>query len=106
MLLNLSDYKKILNFYKINYSLFNNNKIIDKAEDILANKLCRCIKKVNKPKKDKDRAVGICRHSVIRKKGLRINTFHCKKKPRLTNFSRTKRKVKKLKSRLTIKNKK
>ena len=41
------DYIKILEFYKIDFKRFNTKTIKRKAEEILANKLCRCIKKVN-----------------------------------------------------------
>ena len=48
--LNNNDYKKILKYYNINYT--KNKKTNKKiAEDILANKLCRCIKAVKKKHK-------------------------------------------------------
>ena len=81
------------------------NKIVSTAEDILATKLCRCIKKVSPPKKDKKRAIGICRSSVIKKKNLKINKFRCKKKPSLVSFKTTKKKLKKVNRNLTIKKK-
>tara|TARA_Y100001958_G_C21248343_1_gene580922 strand:- start:5016 stop:5342 length:327 start_codon:yes stop_codon:yes gene_type:complete len=104
--LTLKDYKTILEYYNIDYSFFKKNKIISTAENILAEKLCRCIKKVTPPKNDKIRAIGICRNSVIQKKGLTINKFRCKKKPKLLTFNKTKKKIKKKNKRLTIKNRK
>ena len=44
MNLTLSDYKTVLYYYSINYDKMKKNKIISSAEDILATKLCRCIK--------------------------------------------------------------
>lgn len=106
MNLTLSDYKTVLDYYSINYDKMKKNKIISTAEDILATKLCRCIKKVTKPKEKETRAIGICRNSVIRKKGISIHKFRCKKKPKLISFNKTKKKLKKYKKNLTIKNRK
>jgi len=106
MYLSLSDYKTILDYYNIKYDNMSKNKITTTAEDILATKLCRCIKKVTKPKEKETRAIGICRSSVIRKKGISINKFRCKKKPKLIAFNKTKKKLKKINKRLTIKTRK
>jgi hypothetical protein len=64
-ILNKSDYEKILNYYNIPFSTSDSSKQIkNKAEEILADKLCKCIKKVkedtNDPDKDEGRAIGIC----------------------------------------------
>lgn len=104
--LSLTDYKTILEYYGIDYSQLDRKKIISTAENVLSKKLCRCIKKVTSPKNDKVRAIGICRNSVIQKKGLTINKFRCKKKPKLLSFNKTKKKIKKKNRKLTIKNKK
>ena len=106
MNLTITDYKTVLDYYNIKYNKMKKNKIISTAEDILSTKLCRCIKKVSSLKNDEKRSIGICRNSVIRKKGLTINNFRCKKKPRFIAFNKTKKKIKKIKRRLTIKNKK
>ena len=103
--LTLKDYKIILEYYSIDYKNYNRNKIISTAEKILAEKLCRCIKKVTSPKNEKVKAIGICRNSVIKKKGLTINKFRCKKNPKLVAFKKTRKKIKKSNKRLTIKNK-
>lgn len=81
MKLSTDDYIKILDFYKINYSKFNSRTIKRKAEELLANKLCRCIKKV-KTKKDigESRAIGICKSSVLNRKNLTVGRFSCKKR--------------------------
>tara|TARA_B100001059_G_scaffold55010_3_gene49617 strand:- start:1894 stop:2280 length:387 start_codon:yes stop_codon:yes gene_type:complete len=105
------DYLSILSFYnlrapkkkgKINYK-----KVKTIAENILAEKLCRCIKKVAKSpkpsKKAESRAAAICGESVIKKKGLKHNRFKCKKKPQLLSGSK---KHKLLKTAKHVKNKK
>jgi len=74
--LTANDYKKILEYY---------NKPIPKsirlakaaAEKILAQKLCRCIKKVGP---DESRAIGICTKTVFNRKGYTRGKFKCKGK--------------------------
>lgn len=95
-----ADYIAILTYYKKYVPSMSFNELKTTAESILANKLCRCIKKVNKSYKDKDekRAIGICKNSVIKRKNLKIYKFHCKKKPRLVSKKGTSKKIEKLKS--------
>ena len=73
----------------------------DTALDILANKLCRCIKKVG----DNSTAIAICKNSVLAKKGLRNGRFTCKKKPKLLTDSKNKHPITKTRKRLNIKKK-
>jgi hypothetical protein len=71
------DYIKILKFYKIPIPT-SQTEIKIEAEKILAEKLCRCIKKVdpvNEPK-----SIGICTRNIFNKKGLQRGDFTCKKK--------------------------
>jgi hypothetical protein len=86
-LLNHDDYKKILDYYDIPIPK-TRSKMKSTAEDVLANKLCRCIKKVKKSRKDKSERIptGICRDSVIHRKKLDIYQFQCEKKSSLKNF--------------------
>jgi hypothetical protein len=97
-ILNQNDYIKILNYYDINISPKDSSKTIKhKAETILAEKLCKCIKKVknsdsvNASGDDKtsseseSKAIAICSNSIFEKKGLERGLFDCKKKPRLIN---------------------
>ena len=100
--LTLSDYKDILYYYNVDFEKFSTNKIINDAEDIMGGKLCRCIKKVNTKKKDKERSVAICKNSVFKRKGLKTSGFKCKKKHRLLPFNKTKRKLKKYNKSLKI----
>ncbi len=82
MHLSHKDYLDILGYYKIDNRGMSKTTVREKAEDILANKLCRCIKKVDPKGKDEKKAIAVCRDSVLRKKGLKSYGFRCKKKPR------------------------
>lgn len=92
--LSTRDYKAILRFYDIDYSRMKNKQVKIIAENALATKLCRCIKKVDP--KDEARSIGICTDSVIGKKGLAIHGFTCKKKPKLKRNRKTKKKLSKI----------
>ena len=72
------DYLQILQYYNINYVKLNKIKIKEAAENILASKLCRCIKKVGSD--DEQRSIGICKKSVLGRKHLKNYNFTCKKK--------------------------
>ena len=85
MKLNKSDYISILKYYNINYLNKSSVEIKNLAEEIIADKLCSCIKKVNNKSNNESRAIAICRNNVINKKGYKINRFTCKKKPKLFN---------------------
>jgi hypothetical protein len=100
--LTLSDYKAILYYYNVEVDTLSKKQIKLQAEDMLAAKLCRCIKKVNAMRKDNTRSIAICRNSVIKRKGLATSGFKCKRKPRLLPFKKTKRVLKKLRKNLTI----
>ena len=66
-----SDYEDILTYYDIEKpNRQENTKTL--AEQILATKLCRCIKRVGKQRKQENerRNIGICRNSVISRKNL------------------------------------
>jgi hypothetical protein len=89
----LKDYKTILNYYNIDYTNLSNKNIKKKAEDILADKLCRCIKKVDT--ENEKRSIPICKDSIFKKKGLHIYRFTCKNKPSLKPKKKTKRKLSK-----------
>ncbi len=75
--LTTNDYKHILEFYK--KSVPKSKRILKlQAERILASKLCRCIKKVDK--ENEARAIGICTKTIINNKGFNRGKFTCKKK--------------------------
>ena len=72
-----NDYKRILEFYK--KSIPKSKRLLkQQAEKILASKLCRCIKKVDK--ENEARAIGICTKTIINNKGFTRGKFTCKKK--------------------------
>ena len=75
----------ILAFYGENTSAISKKEAKKAAEKMLAEKLCRCIKKVRKSKRrdDESRAIAICTDSVLGKKDLRSHGFRCKKRPEL-----------------------
>jgi len=71
-----NDYINILNYYKL--TIPKSKRLIQKnAEQILAEKLCRCIKKVDS--KFESRAIGICTKTIINNKGYNRGKFNCKK---------------------------
>jgi hypothetical protein len=95
-----TDYKTILEYYGIIVpSNLSKDIIKHKAEKILANKLCRCIKKVQKTRKNKSnerKSIAICKNSVLKKKKLQSFLFKCKKKSRFLPQKGTQRKLVKL----------
>jgi hypothetical protein len=99
MSLILKDYRAILNFYGINNKSLNNENIKKKAEKILAEKLCKCIKKVNK--NDEKKSIAICRSSVLHRKGIDMYKFSCKKKS-MFKIGKNKQRLRKLTKKLSI----
>jgi hypothetical protein len=87
--LTINDYKRILDFYEI--PVPTSTRILRlRAEKILASKLCRCIKKLDK--KYKSRAVGICTKKVINNKNISRSKFSCTKKQTITLLKKNKTK--------------
>jgi len=72
-----SDYEKILSYYKIPFENLGNIELKRKAEDILATKLCKCIKSVER-KVGPQNAIALCTASVFGKKGLKYFDVSCK----------------------------
>ena len=72
------DYTQILEYYK--KKIPRSERLLKlQAEKILAYKLCRCIKKIDKT--HEARAIGICTKTIINKKGYTRGKFTCKKSP-------------------------
>ena len=95
--LTINDYKHILEFY--NKPIPKSQILIKKqAEQILATKLCRCIKKVDV--KNEARSIGICTKTIINNKGYTRGKFSCKNKPLIIL---SKKKLEKLKKTRKIK---
>jgi hypothetical protein len=85
--LTIADYKHILEFYK--KPLPKSKRILKiQAEKLLASKLCRCIKKIDKV--TEPRAIGICTKTIINNKGYSRGKFTCKKKQTIKLFKRDK----------------
>jgi hypothetical protein len=75
------DYKQILDYY--NKPIPNSKRLLKiNAEKILAEKLCRCIKKIDPENEAK--SIGICTKTIINRKGYTRGKFQCKKKRSIT----------------------
>jgi len=71
-----NEYKKILEYYK--KQIPRSKRLLKmNAEKILAQKLCRCIKKVDV--NNEARSIGICTKSIFNRKGYTRGKFKCKK---------------------------
>jgi hypothetical protein len=71
------DYINILKFYKLNIPK-SKRLLKQQAENILSEKLCRCIKKLEPEYKAK--SVPICTESIFNRKGVKRGKFNCKGK--------------------------
>jgi len=92
-----SDYKKLLEFY--DQKIPKSKRLLKKnAENILAEKLCRCIKKIS-PGGEESRSIGICTKTILNRKGIKRSRFTCKTKKTISGLRKTKKN-------LTIKSKK
>ena len=61
-----------------------------RSKNSLANKLCRCIKKVRKTIKSLEKnAIGICVTSVLQTRGKTLKKFKCKPPYLITQTLRT-----------------
>ena len=71
------DYVNILKFYHM--IIPTSNRLIKfQAEKIMAEKLCRCIKKIDT--KYEPKSISICSKTVFNNKGLLRGKFSCKTK--------------------------
>lgn len=78
-----NDYKRILEFY--NKPIPKSKRLLKmQAEKILANKLCKCIKKIDYDYEA--RSIGICTRTIINNKGFKRGNFTCKKKQKITLY--------------------
>ena len=85
--LNDKDYIKILEYYKKPIPK-SKRALKMNAEHILAEKLCRCIKKVDPV--NEGRAIGICTKTIFNTKGYSRGAFKCKK-PATVKFRKMKK---------------
>ena len=85
--LSINDYKHILEFYK--KPLPKSKRLLKmQGEKLLASKLCRCIKKIDR--KNEGRAIGICTKTIINNKGYSRGKFTCKTKQTIQLSKKTK----------------
>ena len=98
------DYLDIIKFYKIDVSNMNNKQIKQKAENILANKLCRCIKKVDPLITNEQNAIALCRKTVLFNKNIINYGFRCKGKAKFVPKKGTSKNLAKYKKSKTRKN--
>lgn len=106
--LTTQDYKDIIEFYNIKKDKKHTYKEL--AENILATKLCKCIKKVKAPQRNEKGAIALCRKSIFKNRNIDFYKFECKKKYKLiSKKNNTKKVLKKTKKKTkfnTLKNKK
>jgi hypothetical protein len=75
--LNNNDYKTILKYYQLDIP--KSSRLLKKnAENIISQKLCSCIKKVDPINETK--SIGVCTKTVINRKGMKRGKFNCKGK--------------------------
>ena len=79
--LNSTDYKKIIKYYNIQSNGNHTDKEL--AENILATKLCKCIKQVNNYKINEKAAIAICRKNIFKNRKIDFYNFKCKKSYKL-----------------------
>lgn len=85
-----SDYKKILEYY--GKTVPRSKRLLKKnAEDIMARKLCACIKKLGTS--FEPRSIGICTRSVFKTHGLKRGTFKCRKQRKVEMTKRSRKGV-------------
>ncbi len=90
--LTINDYKRILDFYE--KPIPKSKHLIKKqAEEMIATKLCRCIKKIDK--ENEARSIGICTKTIINNKGFKRGKFTCKKKEKIILYKNKKMLTKK-----------
>lgn len=88
------DYISILKYYEL--PIPKSKRLLKiKAEKIMAEKLCKCIKKIEPINEEK--SIGICTKTIFNRKGYTRGQFQCKKKQtvkfRRTNKNKTKRNI-------------
>ena len=100
MKLTRGDYIKILHHYqpetrKVSSSRMSTTTVKNIAHRILAEKLCRCLKKVSRSSNiDEGRRIAYCTRSIFNNRGMRQHGFRCKTQT-------TRRRVRALRPRLT-----
>ena len=86
------DYVTILQYYNLPYQNMAKGEMKSACERLLAEKLCRCIKKVKNIKSEKSR-IAICKNSIFKKRNLNMFGFTCKKRIGLLSKKNTRKKL-------------
>lgn len=88
LLLSNQEYKDILTYYDINHTNMTDIELRQRAEGIIASKLCKCIKKVTKNSnfKTEQPAIAICNNSILKSRNLKYYGFNCIKTSKLLPF--------------------
>lgn len=90
--ISINDYKTILEYY--NKPIPKSKRLLEiEAKKIMANKLCRCIKKIEPT--NEARSIGICTKTIFNRKGLTRGKFKCKGKKYVTFRKTTSSKTRK-----------
>ena len=90
--LSVKDYEMIINHYgkRVPKTARSKKK---KAEDLMALKLCSCIKKITRKSrikpKNEGRSIGFCSVAVIKNRGMKYKSFTCKKPRQIKNLKKT-----------------
>ena len=110
--LNKNDYLTIIKYYNIpipikNNGYINHEKVEKLAEDILANKLCKCINYVSNEttNKDENRGIAICKNSILKRRKIKAGSFSCKKRAKFHKTRKNKKKLMKTSKKISFKNK-
>ena len=77
------DYETILRHYDVPFKSSDKlKKVRASAEEILRDKLCRCIKRVKESKHPdgEKRAIPVCKKNVLHRRNVTDSGFSCKKK--------------------------
>jgi hypothetical protein len=94
MTLNKKDYSKILKYYNLPIPK-SAREMKKQAEEVLALKLCRCIKKVSPTNEAK--AIGVCTRTIFERKNLERGAFTCKRRRSVQISKLRKRTIKNVK---------
>lgn len=81
------DYENVLKFYNVPFVAAQPIQELKTAvEELMSDKLCRCIKKVTSQghSDGENRAIAVCKKSILHKKGLTDTGFYCKNQKRVS----------------------
>lgn len=97
--LSKSDYISILKYYNIPFKKSATIKEIKRlSENILARKMCKCIKKVKRKTLNEGNSIAICKKSIFQNKNIDFFRFSCKKQNKLIPKKNTTIKLRKYKN--------